>query len=87
MQNSITAPAALAVMLALAACAQFPELDNGPDAALPPGTVAPVLVPLGPMLARAEQITVGPETTADLLARAAALRARAARLRARKVGA
>jgi hypothetical protein len=75
----------LALCLALAACKEFPALD-GPGAALPPGTVAPALLPLGPVLAEAGQVTIGPETTASLLARAAALRARAARLRARRVG-
>ncbi len=85
MRISIRPAAALALCLALVACKQFPELD-GPGAALPPGTASPQLVPLGPVLAAADQLTIGPQTSADLLARAAALRARAARLRARQVG-
>lgn len=85
MHPAIRPAAVLALCLALGACRDFPELA-GPGAALPPGTEAPRLVPLGPLLAEADQLTIGPETSAELLARAARLRARAARLRARQVG-
>lgn len=85
MHPAIRPAAILALCLALGACRDFPEL-SGEGAALPAGTAAPRLVPLGPLLAEAGGLTIGPGTTADLLARAERLRARAARLRARQVG-
>ena len=72
------------VMLALAGCAQFPELEAGET----PGVAEaqyPRLVPL-------EQLLTGPEPTAtvEVVARvegrSSGLRARAARLRAVRVG-
>lgn len=69
------------LLLVLAACTQFPQLDETVD----PATEAadfPELVPLEPILAEvAVQPDRAAETEATLAARAAALRARAARLR------
>ena len=77
------APVLLAAALALAACAEAPSFP-GPGGAAARAGPWPRLVPLGPVLARQAEITIGPEDAAGLEAEAAALRARAARLR-RKV--
>ncbi len=72
---------ALVLGLALTACSQFPELDatvpaDGKDVDYPQ------LVPLEPLLARAEtDISDTDQTEATVSARVAALRARASRLR------
>ncbi len=66
---------------ALAGCAQFPQLDRTITPALEAAPY-PDLVPLGPVLARAQATGVDPvRGNAVLDARVAALRARAARLR------
>lgn len=70
----------LPLMVALAACTQFPELDGtvAPDLAQ---ADFPDLVPLEPLLnARAPVIADPEQTSATLDARVAALRARAAAL-------
>lgn len=75
---------ALIFPFALAACTQFPELDNriGTD---PAGAGYPDLVPLTPLVARAHGAGSGAEgpqqAIADMAGRIAALEARAARLR------
>lgn len=64
--------------LSLAACTQFPELDarlTEADRTAP----YPALVPLAPLLARADAASAAP--VADLAGRLAALNARAAALR------
>lgn len=71
----------LAACLMLSSCAEFPELDQriSPELAAAP---VPELVPLAPLIARANaapRITAA--TTAGLSGRVAALAARAARLR------
>ena len=69
---------ALAPLLLLAACAEFPALDArlaGEAEAAPPA-----LLPLGPLLARAD-LLAGAAPPGGLEARAAALAARAAALR------
>jgi len=50
----------LVLLMALAACTQFPELDGtfDPDAA---GTTPPALVPLEPILARASSANTAAE--------------------------
>lgn len=63
--------AALAVLISLSACAQFPAIDAMPPAASGP---APALVPIDRLLAAAD---------APTSARAAGLAARAARLKVR----
>ncbi|WP_156799280.1 hypothetical protein [Oceanicola granulosus] len=73
-----------AAALALAACAEFPELDGRvtPAAAAAP---YPDLVPLPPLLAAADALGAAPDLSAPARAaadtRAAELRARAAALR------
>lgn len=70
-------PATLAVILALGACTQFPDLDS----TIPPGAERadfPALVPLDPLLA--QNIASAEDNdaiSASLEARVAALRARA----------
>lgn len=65
----------------LAGCTQFPQLDR----TISPAAAAadyPELVPVGPLLARAEAGRVNvPATQANLEGRVARLKARAARLR------
>ncbi|WP_281983330.1 hypothetical protein [Thalassorhabdomicrobium marinisediminis] len=72
---------AIALCLTLAACAEFPALEGRVSPAVanaPP----PELVPLGPLLARADAAERGAATVpAALSGRIAALRARADRLR------
>ncbi|MBY5932039.1 hypothetical protein KUV51_03425 [Tateyamaria omphalii] len=78
------APAAL-LFVALAACTQFPALDDAvsPDVA---GSDFPALVPLEPLLAGTAPIVGDPvATTENLEARIAALRARARALQQRPV--
>ncbi len=74
--------AAFAATLALTvACTQFPALDRTITDDLSNADY-PALVPLGPVLARAQTSRVEPEqATAAIDARVAALRTRAARLR------
>lgn len=73
-------PLILVATLALAACAQFPELDAR-TADIDPRTPYPALVPLDPLLAGATDDQITEETGPRLEARAAALRARARSLR------
>lgn len=71
----------LPFLIALAACAQFPELDGtvSPDLANAP---FPDLVPLAPLFAQANTTARNaPEVASTLTPRLAALNARAARLR------
>lgn len=69
------------LLLVMAACAEFPELDGTLSAEqlrAPP----PALVPLSPLLAQAAMAPSGGPTAAQTLdPRIAALRARASRLR------
>ena len=67
-------------VIALSACASFPELDGTVPAHMEDAAY-PRLVPVEPLLAAAEEVQITPETESRLMARAAALRARAARLR------
>jgi hypothetical protein len=67
-------------LLALAGCATFPALDGTVPSHLEHAGY-PRLVPVEPLLARAEAIEISDETEAGVAARVAALRARAARLR------
>lgn len=64
----------------LAGCTEFPELDRAVPASEQSGTYPP-LVPVGTLLAQAEDPQIEPDDEAALDARAAALKARAARLR------
>lgn len=75
-------PLALSASLfVLGACTQFPALDRTITPELEAANY-PALVPLGPVLASAEQTGVEPvQANAAIDARVAALRARAARLR------
>jgi len=71
----------LLCVLSAAGCTQFPELDQRitPELANAP---APDLVPLAPLIARAESSSgAAASALADVEPRLAALRARAARLR------
>ncbi|KGM48381.1 hypothetical protein [Pseudooceanicola atlanticus] len=67
--------------LSLSACAQFPELDRAIPADEQRGPY-PDLVPVGGLLAQAENPRIEDDDADNLSARAAALKARAARLRA-----
>lgn len=77
-------PLAALALLILSACTQFPELDArvGPDATRGP---YPDLVPVAPLVARADGLeaspTTSPEALANVDARIARLKARAAGLR------
>ncbi len=64
----------------LAACTQFPEVDTQTND-IDPRAPYPALVPLEPLLARADEPRITEESTDALAARVAALRARADRLR------
>ncbi|KIC46149.1 hypothetical protein RA29_20190 [Tateyamaria sp. ANG-S1] len=78
------APAAL-LLFALAACTQFPELDDAvsPDVA---GSDFPALLPLEPLLAGTAPIVGDPiQTSESLEARIEALRARARALQQRPI--
>ncbi|TCO72862.1 hypothetical protein [Rhodovulum euryhalinum] len=77
-----TALAAAALATALAGCARFPEIDAA-EARHEGPTEAPRIVPVEPILARADAPGATPEDAAALDARAAALRRKAAGLRAR----
>lgn len=66
--------------IALAACTQFPELDQSVSAEARNGAF-PALVPVEVLLADAPQQQASDTTTTSLEARAAALRSRAARLK------
>jgi hypothetical protein len=72
---------AVALLIALAACAEFPALDD----TVPPAQARsdfPDLVPLAPLIAQAGAATSTAATAAsDLSPRLAGLNARAARLR------
>ncbi|WP_322866557.1 hypothetical protein U5922_010385 [Aquicoccus sp. G2-2] len=67
-------------LVTLAGCTTFPELDGTVPAHLEQAGY-PQLVPVEPLLARAETIQITDQTEAGISARVAALRARAARLR------
>lgn len=73
--------AAGALLAALAACTQFPDLDAVPARA--ERTADPRIVPLEPILALADTAQTAPDDDAALEARAADLRRKAAALRAR----
>ena len=77
-------PLALCLCLGLpalvAGCAEFPQLD-GRVAPEDRDAAYPRLVPLGPIVARAGEVTISETTEQGIAARVAALRARAARLR------
>lgn len=76
--------APLLIVVALAACKQFPQLDAArSDAAMQ--APYPPLRPLPPIVAASEAGALTEATTAEITARGAALRARAAALRAAKV--
>lgn len=72
---------ALLSCLIVTACADIPELDNSIS---PEGLAAPNphILPLDPIATQANEAVVTDETTAQLQARAAALKLRAARIRA-----
>lgn len=70
----------LILVLGIGGCADFPELDGLVDER-DAGAIYPDLVPLGPILAQAEQAGPPRDPGAGVLDRAAALEARAARLR------
>jgi hypothetical protein len=67
------------IVLLLAACASFPEVDRA-ERSLGEGP-APLLLPTEDLLARVDAPSRVGSAEAELTARAAALRARAARLR------
>ena len=68
----------LPVLVLLAACAQFPDLDAlPPDTSLPP----PALLPLDDLLAQASAPSVAEAAGTALASRAARLRTRAALMR------
>lgn len=71
---------ALVLVLGIGGCAQFPELEGLVDDATRSAPY-PDLVPLGPILSRADAGAPARDPGAGVLARAAALEARAARLR------
>ncbi len=72
---------ALLLVLSLAACAEFPELDGTISPAQQNGDF-PALVPLAPLLARADASNSGAAQVETALSpRIANLRTRAARLR------
>lgn len=71
---------ALPLILALAGCTQFPELDSR-TADIDPRAPFPALVPLEPLLAQAGDTRIDDESEARVAARVAALNARAERLR------
>jgi len=71
---------ALVLALALAACTDFPRLDEA-GATIGPAGPPPPLLPFDALEAAAARGTPRAERTDDLEARAAALRARAAVLR------
>ncbi|MCR8723191.1 hypothetical protein [Frigidibacter sp. ROC022] len=75
----------LAMTSGLGGCAPFP-LQDGAGVEVAEAAPWPELLPMDRLLARQDEVGITDETTAGLLARAAALRARAARLRARQVG-
>ncbi len=70
----------LGCVLLVSGCADIPELEGRvSEAGL--AAPAPKITPYDPILDAGEGAEVSDETTADLLARAAALKARAARIR------
>ncbi len=71
--------ALVGAVLALAACAQFPQVDALP--ALGPDAAPPALLPLDGLLAQAEGPAVAEAAGAALLARAERLKARARLMR------
>lgn len=80
--TALAALAAAALAAALGGCTRFPEVDAA-DSATGAAAPAPRIVPVEPILARADATGVAPEDAARLAARAAGLRGRAAALRAR----
>ncbi len=65
---------------ALAGCAEFPDLNSTVSPELETAAF-PKLVPVEPLLARADEVQITDETSAGIAARVARLRARAARLK------
>lgn len=75
----------LAVTLALAACAQFPEVDRAEASRLGPRPATPVLMPVDDLLDESRFSNPRAESAGrSLESRAAALRQRAAALRRAK---
>jgi hypothetical protein len=72
---------ALALPLALAACAAFPEVDRAGGAFA--DAPAPRLLPTDALLSLETAPAAGPDREAELLARASRLRARAEAIRGR----
>ncbi|MFD1508930.1 hypothetical protein [Lacimonas salitolerans] len=70
----------LALVVALAACAQFPELDTQTND-IDPNAPYPALVPLEPLVAQADAPRITDADTSATEARVAGLRGRADRLR------
>jgi len=70
--------AALALVMLLSACAEFPALDARMSEA-DRSAAYPALIPLGPLLAQADAAALAPPP--DLTSRIAGLTARAAALR------
>lgn len=68
------------LLAAVAACAEFPELDRAIPASELSGPYPP-LVPVGTLLAQTDEPQIDEDAQARLEARAAALRARANRLK------
>jgi hypothetical protein len=75
-------PAALALALALAACAALPPAVDGAESAEARAAPYPALIPVEPLLALAAEPGTTAGDTAAVEARAARLRARAAALHA-----
>ena len=69
-----------ALALAVAGCAEFPDLNSTVSPELETAAF-PKLVPVEPLLARADEVQITDETSAGIAARVARLRARAARLK------
>lgn len=74
----------MAVLSLTTACTDFPDLGDTIPRDLEQADF-PKLVPVEPLLARANEVQITPESTAALDARVARLRARAARLRGQVV--
>lgn len=71
----------LSVLILPGACATLPDPGGRLSAAANESAAPPELVPLAPLLAAADGITITPEVSLTVQNRAAALRTRAARLR------
>ncbi|RAP40954.1 hypothetical protein BYZ73_12185 [Rhodovulum viride] len=75
---------AAALLPALAACTDFPEIDAAERAVTGP-TLAPEIAPIDPLLDRVQAVRDQAPPEPSLEGRAASLKARAARLRAREI--